>query len=89
MIAAGGTVDKGLGSKDDLPSFCPGFHQVAIIQAHLDAEADGNGYLAFALNFYGRRHSVQPLEARNSGFLKRSIAARSGAVKELVCTVVV
>jgi hypothetical protein len=59
-LVTGGAVDKGLWSENDLASFCFGFDQVAITQAHLDAEADGNSYLALALNSYGCRHCVQP-----------------------------
>jgi hypothetical protein len=81
VLVAAGPVDKGLGGKNDLPSFCFGFHQVAIIQAHLNAQADGDGYLALALNFYGGRHRGQPSKVQESSFLKRSLAAYEGTVK--------
>jgi hypothetical protein len=78
-------VGKGLRSENDLASFCFGFDQVAITQAHLDAKTDGNGHLPLALYLYDCAHGAQFPEVGNPDFLKRSIAAHSGAVKEAVC----
>jgi hypothetical protein len=69
VFAAGGTVNKKLRSENDLTSLCLGFHQVAVIQAHLGAKADGNGYLALALYFYDSTHADRIPEIRNPDFL--------------------
>jgi hypothetical protein len=59
VFAAGGAVNNKLGGENNLTPLRFGFQQVAVSQAHLGTEADGDGHLALALYLNDGPHSDQ------------------------------